>query len=67
MTVQTDAVAAGHTIFGDENGAYHDNLPTEARDNDIRRWNPTLGGWEWVSDGSMTFCPGFRRDAGTES
>ena len=71
MTVQTDAVAAGRTIRGGETGAtagaYDDALPTEERDNDIRRWNPTLSGWEWISDGSMTFCPGFRRAVGEES
>lgn len=67
MTVQNDAAAAGRTVFGGKAGAYHDALPTEERDNDIRRWNPTLGGWEWISDGSMTFCPGFRRAVGEES
>ena len=67
MTLQEDAVTAGKTVFGNKNGAYHDELPTKARDNDIRIWNPTLCGWEWVSDGSMTFCAGFRRDAGTDS
>lgn len=45
MTVQNDAAAAGRTVFGGKAGAYHDALPTEERDNDIRRWNPTLGGW----------------------
>lgn len=67
MTVQEDAVAAGHSIFGNQLGAYHDEQPSHARDNDIRRWNSTLCAWEWVSDGSMTFCPGFRRSAGAES
>ncbi|MBF83044.1 MAG: hypothetical protein CL489_01065 [Acidobacteria bacterium] len=71
MTVQTDAIAAGRTIHGGEigetAGAYYDTLPNESRDNDIRRWNPTLSAWEWVSDNSVTFCPGFRRAAGDES
>jgi hypothetical protein len=67
MSVQDDAIAAGRIIHGGKMGAYHDTLPTVARDNDIRRWNPTLGGWEWISDGAMTFCPGLRRAAGTDS
>jgi hypothetical protein len=67
MTVQEDAIAAGRTIHGGKTGGYHDKQPDEGRDNDIRRWNPTLSGWEWVSDGSMTFCPGLRRSAGAES
>ena len=66
MTVQTDAIAAGRTIHGGE-GAHYATLPNESRDNDIRRWNPTLSAWEWVSDNSVTFCPGFRRTAGDES
>ena len=66
MTVQEDAIAAGRTLFGDHAGAYN-GMPTESRDNDIRRWNSTLCAWEWVSDNSVTFCPGCRRAAGDES
>ena len=64
-TVQEDAVAAGHLVFG--NGAASALQRSESRDNDIRRWNSTLCAWEWVSDNSVTFCPGFRRAAGDES
>jgi|GEM_PF-3297576 hypothetical protein len=67
MTVQEDAIAAGRIIHGGKTGAYHDAAHTEERNNDIRRWNPTLSGWEWVSDGAITFCPGLRRAAGTDS
>ena len=67
MTVQEDAAAAGHVIYGNKDGAYYGTSSTEERDNDIRRWNPTLSGWEWISDGAMTFCPGLRRAAGTDS
>jgi len=67
MTVQEDAIAAGRIIHGGKTGGYHDRRANESRDNDIRRWNPTLSGWEWVSDGAMTFCPGLRRSAGAES
>jgi len=64
-TVQEDAVAAGHLVFG--NGAASALQRSESRDNDIRRWNSTLCAWEFVSDGTLTFCPGLRRSAGTDS
>jgi hypothetical protein len=68
MTVQEDAVAAGRLLFGGKDGAYSDGGSDVAvRDNDIRRWNPTLCAWEWVSDNSVTFCQGFRRAAGDGS
>ncbi len=48
------------TIIEAGGTAYHDEEPG-IRDNDIRIWNPQTARMEWVTDGSATYCPGFRR------
>ena len=53
------------TIIESGDTAYHDEVHagrTQDRDNEIRIWNPQTARMEWVTDGSGTYCPGFRRE-----
>lgn len=49
------------TMIESGGSAYADEAPG-TRDNEIRIWNPQTARMEWVTDGSATYCPGFRRE-----
>ena len=47
-------IETGGMAYGDE--------AADARDNDIRIWNPEKARMEWVSDGAAIYCAGFHRE-----